>query len=76
MVRQAGNYRWSSLAAHGDGKPDELLEHVRDFPDFRGDFRGQTLFSVFVRGKERGERVAAVLEPVLPADPISLVGAI
>jgi putative transposase len=28
IVRKAGNYRWSSFAAHGDGKPDELLDPI------------------------------------------------
>ncbi len=28
MVRRAGDYRWSSFPAHGDGRPDPLLDPI------------------------------------------------
>ena len=49
------------------GLTDDLLPYFRGhtlLPPASAYLRGQTLFSVFVRGEEQGERVEAVLEPV------------
>ena len=36
MVKQAGYYRWSSFAAHGQGKGDELIDRVATYEALAG----------------------------------------
>ena len=70
MVEPAGDYRWSSFAAHGLGRADPLLDRLEVYEELAKTApTRRRRWSAFVHQAPSDEELAALRRSTRPASP-------